>query len=188
MYWLKLRYSLVAPCSGSGFALSMFCCLILVARVLGTFYVPLAQHLFEIVNHERAELLRHQWKVMVFATGNSNQRAMEIATGALAKVREIGCKPMTIAVVDAGDCLTVLMREDGSGVLRPDIAFAKAWGVVGMGIGGRAMSKRASDTPQFWAALNTISNGRIAPVAGGVLTLQAGQVMGGAGMSGDLLH
>ncbi len=113
-------------------------------------------------------------------------KATEIANGALAKAREIGCKPMTVAVVDAGGCLMVLMREDGSGILRPDIAFAKAWGPVGMGIGGRAMAKRASDSPQFWAALNTISSGRIAPVAGGVLILQAEQVIGSVGMSGDL--
>jgi uncharacterized protein GlcG (DUF336 family) len=38
----------------------------------------------------------------------------------------MGCKPLTVAVVDAGGCLKVLMREDGSGLLRPDIAFAKA--------------------------------------------------------------
>jgi uncharacterized protein GlcG (DUF336 family) len=112
-------------------------------------------------------------------------QAIEIANGALAKAREIGCKPMTVAVVDAGGCLMVLMREDGSGILRPDIAFAKTWGPVGMGIGGRAMAKRASDSPQFWAALNTISRGRITPVAGGVLILQEGQVIGSVGMSGD---
>ena len=113
-------------------------------------------------------------------------QATEIANGALAKAREIGCKPMTVAVVDAGGCLMILMREDGSGILRPDIAYAKAWGAVGMGLGGRAMTKRASDSPQFWAALNTISNGRIAPIAGGVLILQAGQVIGSVGMTGDL--
>jgi len=113
-------------------------------------------------------------------------QAIEIANGALTKAREIGCKPMTVAVVDAGGCLMVLMREDGSGILRPDIAFAKAWGAVGMGIGGRAMAKRASDSPQFWAALDTISRGRIAPVPGGVLILYAGRVIGGVGMSGDV--
>jgi uncharacterized protein GlcG (DUF336 family) len=113
-------------------------------------------------------------------------QATEIANGALAKAREIGCKPMTVAVVDAGGCLMVLMREDGSGNLRPDIAFAKAWGPIGMGIGGRAMAKRAMDTPAFWAALNTISSGRIAPVAGGVLILKEGKVVGSLGMSGDL--
>jgi uncharacterized protein GlcG (DUF336 family) len=93
---------------------------------------------------------------------------------------------MAVAIVDAGGCLLVLKREDGSGNLRPDIAFAKAWGPVDMGIGGRAMAKRAGDNPQFWAALNMISGGRLAPVAGGVLVLHEGQVLGAVGMSGDV--
>lgn len=118
--------------------------------------------------------------------GLSLTQADQIADGALAKAREIGCKPMTVAVVDAGGCLLVLKREDGSGILRPEIAFAKAWGPMGMGIGGRAMAKRASDSPQFWAALNSISAGRLAPVAGGLLILKDGQVIGGIGMSGDV--
>ena len=113
-------------------------------------------------------------------------QASAIANGALAKAREMGYKPMTVAVVDAGGCLMVLLREDGSGILRPDIAFAKAWGAVGMGLGGRAMATRANAAPQFWAALDTISNGRIAPVPGGVLIMQARQVVGSVGMSGDL--
>ena len=112
-------------------------------------------------------------------------QARQIADGALAKARELDYKPMTVAVVDAGGCLLVLMREDGSGNLRPDIAFAKAWGAVGMGFGGRAMAKRAADAPQFWAALNSISGGRVAPVAGGVLVLHDGQVIGAVGISGD---
>src|SRR5258707_7323852 len=95
---------------------------------------------------------------------------------------------MTVAVVDAGGVAIVMKREDGSGVLRPDIAFAKAWGPIGMGIGGRAMAKRAMDTPTFWASLNTISRGRIAPVAGGVLILKEGKVAGSIGMRGDVSH
>ncbi len=118
--------------------------------------------------------------------GLSLAQATKIADGALAKAREIGCKPMTVAVVDAGGCLLVLKREDGSGVLRPDIAHAKAWGPVGMGIGGRAMAKRAEQSPEFWASLNTISGGRIAPVPGGVLIVQSGVVIGAIGMTGDL--
>jgi uncharacterized protein GlcG (DUF336 family) len=112
-------------------------------------------------------------------------QATAIANGALAKAREMNYKPMTIAVLDAGGCLMVLLREDGSSILRPDLAFAKAWGAVGMGMGGRAMAKRASDAPQFWAALNVISDGRIAPVPGGVLILDGEQVVGSVGMSGD---
>jgi uncharacterized protein GlcG (DUF336 family) len=113
-------------------------------------------------------------------------QAAQIADAALAKARELGCKPMTVAVVDPGGYLLVLMREDGSGNLRPDIAFAKAWGAVGMGLGGRAMAKRAGDGPLFWAALNSISGGRIAPVPGGVLVLREGEVIGAVGISGDV--
>src|SRR5258706_14328045 len=114
------------------------------------------------------------------------QEADAIAQGALAKARELKCSRMTVAVVDAGGAAIVMKREDGSGNLRPDIAFAKAWGPVGMGIGGRSMAKRAGENPQFWAALNTISGGRIAPVSGGVLVLHEGQVIGAVGMSGDV--
>lgn len=118
--------------------------------------------------------------------GLTLQEAETIVQGALAKARELKCSPMTVAVVDAGGTSIVVKREDGSGALRPDIAFAKAWGPIGMGIGGRAMGKRAKDTPTFWAALNTISAGRIAPIAGGVLILKKGKVVGSIGMSGDL--
>jgi hypothetical protein len=57
--------------------------------------------------------------------GLNLSQAVQIADGALAKARELRCKPMTVAVVDAGGALLVLKREDGSGNLRPDIAFAK---------------------------------------------------------------
>src|SRR5579864_9426663 len=118
--------------------------------------------------------------------GLTLQEADAIVQGALAKARELKCSPMTVAVVDAGGAAIALKREDGSGVLRPDIAFAKAWGPIGMGIGGRAMAKRAMDTPTFWASLNTISAGRIAPVAGGVLILKVWEVVGSFGMSAQL--
>ena len=37
------------------------------------------------------------------------------------------------------------------------IAHAKTWEPVGMGIGGRAMAKRAEQSHELWTALNTIS-------------------------------
>jgi uncharacterized protein GlcG (DUF336 family) len=118
--------------------------------------------------------------------GVTLEQAAAIVEAALIKAREIRCHPMTIAVVDAGGCLVALKREDGSGNLRPDIASAKAWGAVGMGIGGRAMADRATKSPEFWASLNAISHGRIAPVPGGVLLLQNGIVVGAVGATGDV--
>ncbi len=114
------------------------------------------------------------------------EEASAIVDAALVKAREVKCHPMTIAVVDTGGRLVALKGEDGSGNLRPDIAIAKAWGAVGMGIGGRAMGERAVKNPEFWASLNVISHGRIAPVAGGVLLLRDGLVVGAVGATGDV--
>lgn len=43
------------------------------------------------------------------------------------KGRARRCKPLTVAVLDPGGHLLVLEREDGSGILRPQMAHAKAW-------------------------------------------------------------
>jgi uncharacterized protein GlcG (DUF336 family) len=113
-------------------------------------------------------------------------QAASIVDDALNKARESGCKPMTVAVLDAGGHLVAFKREDESGIMRPQIAFAKAWGALGMGSGGRALAERAASAPAFFSALTDISAGRIAPVAGGVLIRDGnGQIVGAAGVSGD---
>ena len=113
-------------------------------------------------------------------------QASTIVDAALAHARELECHPLTVAVLDAGGHLLALKREDGSGILRPQIAQAKAWGALGMGHGGRALAERAAIAPAFYAALTDISGGRIAPVPGGVLVRDAqGDVVGAVGISGD---
>src|SRR5882762_4591963 len=113
-------------------------------------------------------------------------RASGIVDAALEKAREINCKPMTVAVLDAGGHLLSFKREDGSSIMRPQIAHAKAWGALGMGIGGRTLAARAESHPAFFAALTDISGGRIAPVPGGILIRDAEvNVLGAVGISGD---
>jgi uncharacterized protein GlcG (DUF336 family) len=102
------------------------------------------------------------------------------------KARELNCKPLTITVLDAGGNPLVLMRQDGSGILRPQISHAKAWGALGMGLGGRTLADRAVAAPAFFAALTGISEGRMAPVPGGVLIRDGdGNLLGAIGISGD---
>jgi uncharacterized protein GlcG (DUF336 family) len=112
--------------------------------------------------------------------------ACSIMDEALRKARELGCKPLSVAVLDAGGHLLTFKREDGSSILRPQIAHAKAWGALGMGMGGRALAERASVAPAFVAALGDISGGRMAAVPGGVLIRNsAAQIIGAVGISGD---
>ncbi|ARP80596.1 GlcG protein [Bordetella genomosp. 8] len=114
------------------------------------------------------------------------EQADRIADEALRQGRERGYAPLTVAIMDAGGHLVVLKRADNSGIMRPQLAMAKAWGVLGMGLGGRELARRSQGAPVFFAALNAISEGRLAPVAGGALIRDAaGHVVGSIGISGD---
>jgi len=105
---------------------------------------------------------------------------------ALEKGRELKLKPLTVSVLDAGGHLVAFKREDGSSLLRPEIAGGKAWGALGMGFGGREFARRAAQNPAFIQALSVASGGRIVPVPGGVLIRDgAGAVLGAVGISGD---
>lgn len=95
-------------------------------------------------------------------------------------------KPLTIAVLDAGGHMVAFKREDKSGILRREIAEGKAWGVLGMGYGGREFVRRNAIRPTFYTALAVASQGRVMPVIGGVLIRNAaGDIIGAVGVSGD---
>ena len=95
--------------------------------------------------------------------------------------------PLTVAVLDAGGHLVAFKREDKSGILRFDIAFGKAWGALGMGLGSRTLAGRAPKQPAFFTALASASGGRVVPGAGGVLIRDKdGDVIGACGISGDV--
>jgi len=114
------------------------------------------------------------------------QTAERIADAALAAGRQAGLLPLTVAVLDTGGVLVVHKRQDGSGVLRGDIAAGKAWGALGMGISSRTIRDRLKDRPAFQSALAAASHGRFIPVPGGVLVRNpAGEVIGAVGISGD---
>jgi len=114
------------------------------------------------------------------------QTASLIADKSLEKGREQGFAPLTVAVLDAGGQLKVLKREDGASLLRPEIATGKAWGVLGMGFGGRELARRAAKMQMFFGALSDLAGGKMVPVPGGVLIRSAsGEVLGSVGISGD---
>jgi uncharacterized protein GlcG (DUF336 family) len=116
----------------------------------------------------------------------SLQQASTVVDTALAQGREARMMPLTVAVLDAGGHLVCLKREDGSGILRVEIAVGKAWGALGMGASSRALRDRLTDRPTFVTALTAASGGRLVPVPGGVLIKDAGgETLGAVGISGD---
>ena len=115
------------------------------------------------------------------------KQASEIVDQALAHARRSELPPMTVVVLDAGGRIVVMKREDGSSLLRPDIANAKAYGSLSMGMGSRALGERAETHPAFVASVTALAGGQLVPVAGGVIIRdQADTVIGAVGVSGAL--
>ena len=112
------------------------------------------------------------------------EQAHSIANNALKTGRDMNLKPLTVAVLDAGGHMVAFLREDGSGIIRPEMARAKAYGCLGLGMGSRGFSEREI---QFLAPLATASRGRVLPVLGGVLIRDGkdGPILGAVGISGD---
>ena len=121
------------------------------------------------------------------ANGLTLQQAEAIVAAARAKGRELTLQPLTVVVLDAGGQVKMVQREDGSSLLRPEIALGKAYGALAMGLGGRELARRAQSMQGFMNALSDIAGGRAVPVQGGVLCCDAGgTVLGAVGISGDV--
>ena len=114
------------------------------------------------------------------------EQANTIISAGQLKGREMGIGPLTIVVLDDGGHLVSMQREDKSGILRFEIAFGKAWGGLAIGRSSRANETDILTREHFGVALAAASNGRIIPVAGGVLILDNdGNVSGAVGVTGD---
>ena len=111
--------------------------------------------------------------------------ARTIVAAARAKGRDLGLKPLTVTVLDAGGATILLEREDGSSAIRPDVAHGKAYGAVRVGMGSRGLMGRAEQQPFFIQSLNALCHGALVPVPGGVLARESGAVVGAVGVTGD---
>jgi uncharacterized protein GlcG (DUF336 family) len=113
-------------------------------------------------------------------------QASSIVDATLLKARELKQMSQTVVVLDSGGHLVCAKREDGSGIIRFEVAVGKAYGALGMGWGSRTMMERAAQNPNFLTAIVAASGGRMVPNPGGVLIRDAGNhVLGAVGISGD---
>ena len=116
----------------------------------------------------------------------SLEAASIIIDQALAKGREMKFRPLAVAVLDPRGCLKAYKAEDGTSLIRFDIAFGKAWGTLGMGFGNRELERRSDSAGTFFNSLQVMTEGKIVPARGGVLIRnRAGLIVGAVGISGD---
>ena len=113
-------------------------------------------------------------------------QANTIIDAAFARGRELGLKPLSIVVLDAGGHMIAFQRGDGASTLRPQIATAKAAGALGLGISSRKIADMAAERPTFVTSLGPIAPHGVVPAAGGVIVIgQQGQPIGAVGITGD---
>jgi uncharacterized protein GlcG (DUF336 family) len=115
----------------------------------------------------------------------SLDQARTMVSVACEKGREMGLKPLSVCVLDAGGHLLAFEREDGASPGRFEIARGKAYGAVMLGMPGSAQMARAEGQAYFMAAVNGAFGGKVVPVPGGVLVLKDGAVVGAVGVTGD---
>lgn len=113
-------------------------------------------------------------------------KARAIITAALAEGRRQSLQPLTVVVLDTGGHLISMDREDGSGIVRAEVARGKAAAALGIGIGSGTVGARNKGRDAFLAGVAAASDGRFIPVGGGVLVLDGQrQIIGAVGASGD---
>ncbi|MFT5597761.1 MAG: hypothetical protein ACI9V8_000883 [Urechidicola sp.] len=118
------------------------------------------------------------------------QQANGLIKEVLKAARSRNMPPIAVAVLDTGAHLKTLQREDGVSFLRVQIAQAKAWGALGMATNTSLIADRYSqDDLQkgFINALNTMTNGQVIPLPGGVLVRDdKGDIVGAVGAAGGV--
>jgi len=111
--------------------------------------------------------------------------ARKILDAALAKAVEQKFKPLVIAILDARGAVKLTAAQDGTSLMRAEIAHGKAYGALAMGMGSRALFQRVKEQAYFIDAVNALAQGRLVPVPGGVLIQDGATLLGAIGVSGD---
>src|SRR6266404_6429537 len=86
-----------------------------------------------------------------------------------ARGRELGCRPLSIVVVEPGAKVKAFQKEDESAMLRFEMAYGKAYAALALGRSSSLVRVRAEERPLFMDYLMRASDGKIFAEGGGML-------------------
>jgi len=113
-------------------------------------------------------------------------QANRIITAVLQRGAEIDCRPLSVIVVEPGCVVKSFQKEDGSSMIRFEMAFGKAYAALAMGRSSRLVRVRAEERPIFMRYLISASREQMFPEGGGLqIRDAAGEVIGAVGVTGD---
>src|SRR5882672_5537164 len=113
-------------------------------------------------------------------------QANRIIAAILARGTEIDCRPLSVIVVEPGCKVKAFQKEDGSSMIRFEMAYGKAYAALAMGRSSKLVRVRTEEKPIFMRYLIAASGDQIFPEGGGMLIRdQDGEVVGAVGDTGD---
>jgi uncharacterized protein GlcG (DUF336 family) len=115
------------------------------------------------------------------------EQAERIMDAVLARGRELDCRPLSVVVTDIGAHVTAFKKEDGSAMMRFEMALGKAYAALALGRSSSLVRARAEERPLFMRYLMEAAEGRIFAEGGGMLIRdERCQVIGAVGVTGDI--
>jgi uncharacterized protein GlcG (DUF336 family) len=113
-------------------------------------------------------------------------QANRIIEAILARGAELQCRPLSVIVVESGCKVKAFQKEDGSSMIRFEMAFGKAYAALALGRSSRLVRIRNEEKPAFIRYLIAASGDQLFPEGGGMQIRDAGgQVIGAVGVTGD---
>jgi len=113
-------------------------------------------------------------------------QANRVIEAILARGAELGCRPLSVIVVEPGCKVKAFQKEDGSSMIRFEMAFGKAYAALALGRSSRLVRIRNEEKPAFMRYLIAASDDQLFPEGGGMqIRNVGGQVIGAVGVTGD---
>jgi uncharacterized protein GlcG (DUF336 family) len=133
-----------------------------------------------IVADPRAIIESHTMSTITLA------QAERIIDAAIKRGAELNCRPLSVIVVEPGCKVKAFKKEDGSSMIRFEMAFGKAYASLSLGRSSKLVHQRAEERPIFMRYLIAASGEQIFPEGGGILIRdERGEVIGAVGVTGD---
>lgn len=117
----------------------------------------------------------------------SLDEAMTLIAGIFAEAGRRKLRPLTAVVLDGGGHVKAALKQDGSALLRFEIAYGKAYAALSLGRSSRLVLEKSREKPIFMENLQQLAQGPIFLEGGGQLIRDgAGEVVGAVGVTGDV--
>jgi len=113
-------------------------------------------------------------------------QANRIIAAILKRGAKLDCRPLSVIVVEPGCKVKAFQKEDGSSMIRFEMAYGKCYAALALGRSSKLVKVRAEEKPTFMKYLISASGEQIFPEGGGMqIRDKNGEVIGAVGVTGD---